>query len=113
SKGPAKSCVVDRITAFASELHDLPPGAPERAIAFKFVLHLVGDVHQPLHAADHNDAGGNGVLVLSGRQAVGRPLNAYWDTVVVKRLGAGPAAAAGCRERRRIGPWNPSPWRAT
>ena len=59
SEGPAKSCVVDRIAAFATELHDLPPASPERAIAFKFVLHLVGDVHQPLHAADHNDAGGN------------------------------------------------------
>src|SRR6185312_8258279 len=36
SEGPAKACVVDRIAAFASELHDLPPASPERAIAFKF-----------------------------------------------------------------------------
>ena len=100
SEGPAKSCVVDRIAAFATELHDLPPGVPERAIAFKFVLHLVGDVHQPLHAADHNDAGGNGVLVLSGRQAVGRPLHGYWDTVVVKRLGKDPAQVATALEQR-------------
>jgi hypothetical protein len=26
--------------------------------AFKFVLHLVGDLHQPLRAADDHDAGG-------------------------------------------------------
>jgi len=32
TEGPAKSCVVDGIAAFATELHDLPPGAPERAI---------------------------------------------------------------------------------
>jgi hypothetical protein len=92
SQGPAKACAVDRIAVFATELHDLPPGAPERTIAFKFVLHLVGDVHQPLHAADHNDAGGNGVLVLSGRQAVGRPVHAYWDTAVVRRMGKDPGA---------------------
>jgi hypothetical protein len=100
SKGPAKSCVVDRITAFAVELHDLPPASPEWAIAFKFVLHLVGDVHQPLHAADHNDAGGNGVLVLSGRQAVGRPLHAYWDTAVVRRMGKDPEQVATALEQR-------------
>ena len=100
SEGPAKACVVDRIAAFATELHDLPPASPERAIAFKFVLHLVGDVHQPLHAADHIDAGGNGVLVLSGRQAVGRPLHAYWDTVVVKRLGKDPEQVATALEQR-------------
>ena len=100
SEGPAKSCVVDRIAAFASELRDLPPASPERAIAFKFVLHLVGDVHQPLHAADHNDAGGNAVLVLSGRQAVGRPLHGYWDTVVVKRLGKDPEQVATALEQR-------------
>lgn len=100
SEGPAKSCVVDRIAAFATELHDLPPASPERAVAFKFVLHLVGDVHQPLHAADHNDAGGNGVLVLSGRHAVGRPLHAYWDTVVVKRLGKDPEQVATVLEQR-------------
>jgi hypothetical protein len=99
SEGPAKACVVDRIAAFATELHDLPPSAPERAIAFKFVLHLVGDVHQPLHAADHDDAGGNAVLVLSGRQAVGRPLHAYWDTAVVKRMGKDPEQVATALEQ--------------
>jgi hypothetical protein len=100
SKGPANSCVVDRIAAFVTELHDLPPASPERAVAFKFVLHLVGDLHQPLHAADHNDAGGNGVLVLSGRQAVGRPLHAYWDTAVVRRMGKDPEQVATALEQR-------------
>jgi hypothetical protein len=100
SEGPTKACVVDRIAAFATELHDLPAASPERAIAFKFVLHLVGDVHQPLHTADHDDAGGNAVLVLSGRQAVGRPLHAYWDTAVVKRMGKDPAQVATALEQR-------------
>lgn len=87
STGPANSCIVDRIEAFAVELHDLPPGDPERTIALKFVLHLVGDIHQPLHAADNHDRGGTSVLVLTGRETVGRPLHAYWDTGVVRQLG--------------------------
>ena len=99
SQGPADACLVDRIEAFAAELHDLPP-SPERTLAFKFLLHLVGDVHQPLHAADHHDAGGNGVLVLFGNRTVGEKLHAYWDTTVVRKLGSDPAEVAASIEQR-------------
>ena len=126
SEGPAKACVVDRIDGVHRRAAR-PVPSPERTIAFKFVLHLVGDVHQPLHAADHHDAGGNGVLVLFGRQTVGEQLHAYWDTTVVKRLGKDPERGRGLARAtlrvsmrrldagnaRRTGPWNPSPWRAT
>lgn len=33
----------------------------EKALAMVMLLHLEGDVHQPLHATDNNDAGGNRV----------------------------------------------------
>jgi hypothetical protein len=32
---------------------------PVRAEALRFLIHFVGDVHQPLHAADNNDRGGS------------------------------------------------------
>ena len=74
SKGPANSCVVDRISAFQSELKSLPSTDPERVVvALKFILHFVGDVHQPLHAADHDDQGGNKVMVLYGDRTIGTP----------------------------------------
>jgi hypothetical protein len=43
----------------------LENGGPrkERADALKYVVHLVGDVHQPLHCADNDDRGGNLVQV--------------------------------------------------
>lgn len=116
SIGPARACVVDRIEAFAAELRDLPHGAPERSVAFKFVLHLVGDVHQPLHAADNQDSGGNGLLVLTGQRAIGQPLHAYWDTDVVKRLGKDPMQVTAAIEQRfgaGCGDWmqgTPSDW---
>jgi hypothetical protein len=44
-------------------------------------------VHQPLHAADHNDQGGNKVMVLFGNRTVGTPLHAFWDDETVTRLG--------------------------
>ena len=59
SEGSPQACVVDKFEQFAGELGDPTTGAPERLLALKFLLHLVGDVHQPLHAADDHDAGGN------------------------------------------------------
>lgn len=35
----------------------------EKAFAVNALVHLVGDIHQPLHASDHDDAGGNGIAV--------------------------------------------------
>jgi hypothetical protein len=54
---PTDACIVDRIEQFEAELAN-PETAPEkRLVTLKFLLHLVGDVHQPLHAADDHDAG--------------------------------------------------------
>ena len=116
SAGPAKACVVDRIAAFQSELKTLPSGNPERVIALKFVLHFVGDIHQPLHAADQHDRGGNDTKVLFGRHAVGQPLHAFWDTDVVKRLGSAPTLVARSLDQKlgvRCNAWmsgGPSDW---
>jgi hypothetical protein len=58
-KGPPHACVVDKIDQFAAELGDPATGASEQLLALKFLLHFVGDLHQPLHASDDHDAGGN------------------------------------------------------
>ena len=58
---------------------------PEKmAEALAMVMHFVGDVHQPMHATDRGDRGGNGVLIMSvpfsdlwpGTKA---NLHAFWD----------------------------------
>ena len=116
SQGPAKACIADRIDAFAAELHQLGPGTPEQSIAFKFVLHLVGDIHQPLHAADHNDEGGNTVFVLFGKHVVGQKLHSFWDREVVVQLGKDPTQVAAMLEKRlgpKCGGWmkgTPAEW---
>jgi hypothetical protein len=84
SEGPADDCVVDKIEEFWAELKDPTTKKPERLLALKFLLHFVGDVHQPLHSADHHDRGGNDVLVVYGRRRVGSPLHSYWDNNAVK-----------------------------
>lgn len=94
SKGPANSCVVDKIEQFSAELRDPGTSDAERLLALKFLLHFVGDVHQPLHAADNMDEGGNKVPVLFGRLVVAGNLHSYWDTTLVQRLGRDPRKVA-------------------
>ncbi len=58
----------------------------ERNEALKWIVHLVGDIHQPLHAADNDDRGGNEVpVVLAGMRARRRlDLHEVWDDQLVR-----------------------------
>lgn len=86
STGPEDDCVVDKIDQFERELSDPATAMPERILALKYLIHFVGDLHQPLHAADNHDHGGNCVRVtLDGSDTV--PLHAYWDGVALRGLG--------------------------
>ena len=55
----AGNCVVAKISQFTAVLADRSASERKREIALKFLVHLVGDVHQPLHSTDHGDRGGN------------------------------------------------------
>jgi len=59
SDGPSADCVVDKIREFSDELATPATDLEEQIMALKFLLHFVGDMHQPLHASDDNDRGGN------------------------------------------------------
>jgi hypothetical protein len=93
SNGPAQACVVDKIEQFQAELADPRTNPEERLVALKFLLHLVGDLHQPLHAADDNDAGGNRKRVVADGFRPGN-LHHFWDTEFVVRLGTDPREVA-------------------
>ena len=62
---PAKGdCVVAALAREVPILSDPNASETQRAQALKFVTHLVGDLHQPLHCAERNgDRGGNDVIV--------------------------------------------------
>jgi hypothetical protein len=99
SQGPAQDCVVNKIDQFAAELKSLSTPPPERLLALKFLIHFMGDLHQPLHAADHHDRGGNCVS-LSPPQGAQNNLHAYWDVSVVSALGQSAAQIAGTLDAR-------------
>ncbi|HVO91899.1 MAG TPA: S1/P1 nuclease, partial [Terriglobales bacterium] len=87
SAGPASACVIDKIDQFIAELRNPSTAKAEKLLALKFLLHFIGDLHQPLHAADNQDRGGNEVPLLFGERTVPENLHAYWDTHLVQRLG--------------------------
>jgi nuclease S1 len=108
SQGPAHDCVVNKVSEFVEELRDPATPATERLLALKFLLHFLGDMHQPLHDVDNHDKGGNCVLVsLGGPRQVN--LHSYWDTVVIQGLGDDPQAAAKMLTQR-ITPENKAAW---
>ncbi|HEY3698425.1 MAG TPA: S1/P1 nuclease, partial [Spongiibacteraceae bacterium] len=83
SEGSAQSCSVDKVEQFARELGAVNTTDAERLFALQFVMHLVGDIHQPLHASDNDDEGGN-TLSVSAKNFDGS-LHAFWDNAVIAK----------------------------
>jgi S1/P1 Nuclease len=87
SQGPERDCVVNKIESFAGELASSTTSPAERLLALKFLIHFVGDVHQPLHSADHDDRGGNCIGLSPPPDGTDKNLHAYWDVGAVAALG--------------------------
>jgi hypothetical protein len=78
------NCVTAKIDQYSVRLKD---GNYDRWGAqgdLAFLIHFVGDLHQPLHAADDADRGGNCIRVDSRPPA--RDLHNAWDDAVVRGL---------------------------
>ncbi|SFS06115.1 S1/P1 nuclease [Sphingomonas jatrophae] len=91
------NCVSKQIERNARLLADQAVPVRERIMALNFLLHFVGDLHQPLHAGDHADLGGNQVKAAYGRIEGKRVnLHAVWDGYLADRaLSTPPADAPG------------------
>ena len=111
-------CVVGAIQAQRAILADRRQPRETRRDALKFLVHFVGDVHQPLHAGNHGDRGGNQFQVSLRTDltpeayarnryvdgVMGTNLHAVWDYYIL--------AAAGLDEphyanRLAAMPWPP------
>jgi hypothetical protein len=74
-------CVVAAIAKYSSILADRSNSPAGRAQALAFVVHFIGDVHQPLHAGYRHDAGGNDFQVRW--QGQGTNLHRIWDSAML------------------------------
>ena len=87
---PRGDCIIAALERERAALGDHRATDRRRAEALRFVVHLVGDLHQPLHCADDGDHGGNDVEVT----LLGRPdrLHAVWDSGLLTASGLGERA---------------------
>jgi hypothetical protein len=77
-------CIVSVISRFRQTLRDPATAPDQRREALMFIIHFVGDLHQPLHSSDNHDRGGNSVQVQFHGQATN--LHSLWDSGILGRL---------------------------
>ncbi|HET9402266.1 MAG TPA: S1/P1 nuclease, partial [Candidatus Acidoferrales bacterium] len=91
-------CILSALKAQIAILQSSTADPKSRGDALRFVIHFIGDMHQPLHDVDNNDHGGNCVPVsFFGTQAQLRNpqsesyapnLHGVWDTdILVRSMG--------------------------
>lgn len=72
------NCVVSALEYYVGVLGDRSQSDKARRNALKFVVHFVGDIHQPLHAGYRDDKGGNTFQVQF--EGKGSNLHKVWDS---------------------------------
>jgi hypothetical protein len=104
---PNGQCVIGKTEEFLAVLKDPRADLAAKVEALKFVIHFVGDLHQPLHCEDDGDKGGNARHVMFD----GHPddLHWVWDTGLLQHITRAPEALAAELESR-ITPQERADW---
>ena len=90
---PGGECVIGAIARFRRILSARSRPVSERREALKFLVHFVADLHQPLHAIDRKDHGGNDLAVVffgEKRHPFNEKpwnLHAVWDAGLIDQTG--------------------------
>lgn len=121
---PKESCVTRAIADQLAILHSVDADPRKRADALRFLIHFVGDVHQPLHAVTNNDEGGNCVPVAffdtlpqlrnPQTESYAPNLHGVWDTNILEKATSGKTVDLVATEldesfREKIARWQKGP----
>ena len=80
------NCVSAQIEKDIRILKDRHHSTKDRLTALVFLMHFVGDLHQPLHAGEDHDAGGNKVAASYGIYSAPHfNLHSIWDGPLAER----------------------------
>lgn len=99
----AKENAVERLYFFDKVLRDVSATNEDKAVALAWILHLAGDVHQPLHASGRvteiepkGDQGGNLFLLTPPDTPKERQENLhwFWDSIIVRVIPRGDSCDA-------------------
>jgi hypothetical protein len=78
---PPEGDAVTALERFAQVLRDPGASAADKRLALRFTIHIIGDLHQPLHAGRPGDRGGNDVKVSWFNQPSN--LHSVWDSGMI------------------------------
>ena len=80
---PPEGDAITALSKFSSTLKDPKAPLEKRRLALRFIVHIVGDLHQPLHVGGGNDRGGNDFKVTW----FGKPTNLHsvWDSALIEQ----------------------------
>lgn len=70
--------LLSQVNSQIAVLKNIKSTHTEKAVALKFLVHLMGDLHQPLHVGGSNDQGGNACKVTWHSKATN--LHTVWDS---------------------------------
>ncbi|KAB7647465.1 S1/P1 nuclease [Polymorphobacter fuscus] len=115
AKCPDGNCVTAQIGRQLAIAADRRARPADRAQALAFVVHFVGDMHQPLHIGDKHDKGGNDVRAAYGAKAPERMnLHRIWDSDLAERALTEPPAitprSITAADRRAMAKGNVTDW---
>lgn len=71
-----------QITAMVTQLKDKSLPVEKRRIALSFLIHFIGDLHQPLHVGRDEDQGGNKIVVYWFNDKTN--LHSIWDNTLIE-----------------------------
>jgi len=78
---PPEGDALEALARYGATLRNPNASLAEKQLALRFIIHLVGDLHQPLHAGKCCDKGGNDVKVKwFGKDS---NLHSVWDSSLV------------------------------
>ncbi|MDP9413765.1 MAG: S1/P1 nuclease [Pseudomonadota bacterium] len=80
---PPEGDAASALQRFAATLRDPNASREQKQLALRFTVHIIGDLHQPLHAGNATDRGGNDVKVTFFGEETN--LHSVWDSGIIDR----------------------------
>jgi hypothetical protein len=84
-KGMGPENVYGALLKCEHDVMDANTTKEEKAIALKFIVHFIGDLHQPMHISREEDKGGNTIQL--NYEGKGTNLHSLWDTKLIEHQG--------------------------
>jgi hypothetical protein len=72
-------CIVNAIEYELANVRDTAQPAADRATSLRYLIHLMGDLSQPLHVSDNRDQGGNCTTLSASFLPMPSNLHGIWD----------------------------------